>query len=180
MKKYYFSIILILMSFFGIAQSNDNASEEATSIANSINEWFEPAVELLGTVFFFDPFAAVGLDLGATVPFIVVWLVFGAVFFTLRMRFINFRGFKHSIQLIQGKYDDPNDKGEVSHFQALTTALSATVGLGNIASVAVAITIGGPGATFWMIVAGLLGMATKFTECTLGVKYRTIDKDGNV
>ena len=80
----------------------------------------------------------------------------------------------------RGIYDNPNEPGEVSHFQALTTALSATVGLGNIAGVAVAISIGGPGATFWMIVAGLLGMSSKFTECTLGVKYRKIDENGVV
>lgn len=114
------------------------------------------------------------------IPFIVVWLVAGALFFTFRMNFINFRGVKHAFQLVAGKYDDPEDKGEVSHFQALTTALSATVGLGNIAGVAVAIVIGGPGATFWMIVAGLLGMASKFTECTLGVKYRLINTKGEV
>ena len=94
------------------------------------------------------------------------------------MRFINVRGFKHAIGLVKGDYDDPNDKGEVSHFQALTTALSATVGLGNIAGVAIAISVGGPGATFWMIVAGLLGMSTKFVECTLGVKYRKLDENG--
>ena len=96
------------------------------------------------------------------------------------MKLINFRGFIHAVGLIKGDYDDPNDKGEVSHFQALTTALSATVGLGNIAGVAIAISIGGPGATFWMIVAGLLGMSAKFVECTLGVKYRKIDSDGEV
>jgi len=114
------------------------------------------------------------------IPFIVVWLLAGAIFFTIRMGFINFRGVKHAFQLVAGKYDDPEDKGEVSHFQALTTALSATVGLGNIAGVAVAIVIGGPGATFWMIIAGLLGMASKFTECTLGVKYRIINDKGEV
>jgi AGCS family alanine or glycine:cation symporter len=114
------------------------------------------------------------------IPFIVVWLVAGAIFFTVKMKFINFKGVKHAFQLVAGKYDDPEDKGEVSHFQALTTALSATVGLGNIAGVAVAIVIGGPGATFWMIVAGLLGMASKFTECTLGVKYRLINDKGEV
>ncbi len=114
------------------------------------------------------------------IPFIVVWLVLGAIFFTLRMGFINFRGVKQAFALVRGKFDDPADKGEVSHFQALTTALSATVGLGNIAGVAVAIVIGGPGATFWMIIAGLLGMASKFTECTLGVKYRLINSKGEV
>ena len=96
------------------------------------------------------------------IPFVVIWLIIGAVFFTIKMNFINFKGFKHAIQLIRGKFDNPKHSGEVSHFQALTTALSATVGLGNIAGVAIAITIGGPGATFWMIIAGLLGMASKF------------------
>lgn len=114
------------------------------------------------------------------VPIIVVWLVLGAIFFTFRMGFINVRGIKHSIQLVQGKFDRPEDQGEVSHFQALVTALSGTVGLGNIAGVAIAISLGGAGATFWMIFAGLLGMSSKFVECTLGVKYRTIDKDGVV
>tara|TARA_R110002096_G_scaffold169779_8_gene341579 strand:+ start:4799 stop:6865 length:2067 start_codon:yes stop_codon:yes gene_type:complete len=115
------------------------------------------------------------------IPFIVVWLVLGAIFFTVRMRFINARGVKHAFELIRGKFDDPKGTaGEVSHFQALTTALSATVGLGNIAGVAVAITLGGPGATFWMIVAGLIGMSSKFVECTLGVKYRKINAKGEV
>ena len=113
-------------------------------------------------------------------PFIVIWLVLGAIFFTIRMKFINIRGVKHAFQLIKGDYDNPNDSGEVSHFQALATALSGTVGLGNIAGVAIAITVGGPGATFWMIIAGLMGMSLKFTEVTLGVKYRQLDEDGNV
>ena len=116
----------------------------------------------------------------STVPFIVLWLVFGALFFTWKMKFINFRGFKHAISLVKGDYHDPENKGEVSHFQALTTALSGTVGLGNIAGVAIAISLGGPGATFWMIVAGLIGMSSKFVECTLGVKYRKIDENGVV
>jgi len=113
-------------------------------------------------------------------PFIVIWLIFGALFFTWKMNFINIRGFKHAISLVKGDYHNPKDKGEVSHFQALTTALSGTVGLGNIAGVAIAISLGGPGATFWMIVAGLIGMSSKFVECTLGVKYRKIDKNGVV
>lgn len=114
------------------------------------------------------------------IPFIVIWLVIGAVFFTLRMGFINFRGFKHAIDLARGKYDDPDAPGQVTHFQALATAVSGTVGLGNIAGVAVAVSIGGAGATFWMIVCGLLGMSMKFVECTLGVKYRDILPDGRV
>jgi AGCS family alanine or glycine:cation symporter len=116
------------------------------------------------------------------IPIVVLWLVLGAVFFTLRMGFINFRGFKHAILVTAGKYDDPDnkDEGEVSHFQALTAALSATVGLGNIAGVAIAVMAGGPGATFWMIMAGLLGMSSKFVECTLGQKYRQVRPDGRV
>lgn len=114
------------------------------------------------------------------VPVIVVWLVIGALFFTCFYRFVNLRLFRHAIQVVRGKYDNPDDQGEVTHFQALSTALSATVGLGNIGGVAVAISIGGPGATVWMIVAGFLGMTLKFTECTLGQKYRHIDADGRV
>lgn len=111
------------------------------------------------------------------IPFIVVWLLLGALFFTLRMGFINIRGFKHALQLARGKYDDPNAPGQVTHFQALATAVSGTVGLGNIAGVAVAVSLGGAGATFWMIIAGLLGMSSKFVECTLGVKYRFINSE---
>ncbi|GAB4125593.1 MAG: hypothetical protein Kow00104_10410 [Rhodothalassiaceae bacterium] len=121
------------------------------------------------------------LDDGAVgLPFIVIWLILGATFFTFRMRFINLRGFLQAIRIASGKYDNPEDPGEVTHFQALTAALSGTVGLGNIAGVAIAISVGGPGATFWMILAGLFGMSSKFTECTLGVKYRLIDNDGVV
>lgn len=114
------------------------------------------------------------------IPFIVIWLTIGAIFFTLRMGFINIRGFRHAIDLARGKYDDPNAPGQVTHFQALATAVSGTVGLGNIAGVAVAISLGGAGASFWIILAGLLGMSSKFVECTLGVKYRDIASDGRV
>ena len=117
------------------------------------------------------------------IPIVVLWLVLGAVFFTLRMCFINFRGFKHAIMVTAGKFDnhdDDEDDGQISHFQALTAALSATVGLGNIAGVAIAVSVGGPGATFWMVVAGLLGMTSKFTECTLGQKYREVRQDGKI
>ncbi|PID60172.1 MAG: sodium:alanine symporter [Gammaproteobacteria bacterium] len=117
---------------------------------------------------------------GTSFPWIVLWLVVGAMVFTLYFGFIQFRAVGHSISLVKGDYSDPNNAGEVSHFQALATALSGTVGLGNIAGVAVAVGIGGPGATFWMILAGLLGMASKFTECTLGVKYRNEFPDGHV
>jgi len=185
----------------------DNAGNEklltgvipTASIEEKLNSTFVPVVQKMSDVLFWDPFAFVGIydpniydDAGNPelhpngdkrtqgIPFIVVWLVLGAIFFTIKMRFINFRGIAHSFQLIAGKFDSPDDEGEVSHFQALTTALSATVGLGNIAGVAIAITLGGAGATFWMIVAGILGMASKFVECTLGVKYRRINEKGEV
>lgn len=113
-------------------------------------------------------------------PIVVVWLVLGALFFTFRFQFINFRGFRHGIDCVRGRYSAPGDKGEITHFQALSAALSATVGLGNIAGVAFAVGIGGPGAVFWMIMGGLLGMSSKFAECTLGQRYRTIDDQGRV
>lgn len=158
-------------------------------------------------------FYAIPFSETVAVPWVLIVLVFSAVFFTLYFKLINFSGFGLAIRIVRGKYDkiesmdneehvgaykgvhevdgdvvdtirveQPKDDhhGEVSHFQALTAALSGTVGLGNIAGVAVAISIGGPGATFWMIVAGLIGMASKFTECTLGVKYREIDANGVV
>lgn len=117
---------------------------------------------------------------GTEIPWIVGWLVIAAVVFTVYFGFIQLRAFGYALALVMGRYSDPRHLGEVSHFQALTAALSGTVGLGNIAGVAVAVSIGGAGATFWMIVAGLLGMASKFTECTLGVKYRNEYPDGRV
>jgi AGCS family alanine or glycine:cation symporter len=117
---------------------------------------------------------------GVQVPFVLVWLLLAATIFTLYFRFINLRAFRHGFQLVRGDYSDPLAAGEVTHFQALATALSGTVGLGNIAGVAVAVSLGGPGATFWMILAGLLGMSSKFVECTLGVKYRNEYTDGTV
>lgn len=193
-------VLIQLVGFSNSTNTNINKSQpEEKTFSESINDKFEPIVESLATVLFWDPFSYFGIydpvvydetgkpyldengnPVEKPIPFIVVWLIIGAVFFTVRMKFINIRGFKHAIELVQGKFDNPDDEGEVSHFQALTTALSGTVGLGNIASVAIAISIGGPGATFWMIIAGLLGMSLKFTEVTLGVKYRSIDKDGVV
>lgn len=117
---------------------------------------------------------------GRPIPFVVLWLFAGAVFLTLRMGFINIRAFWHAIRLTKGDYDDKSKPGEVSHFQALSSALSATVGLGNIAGVAIAVGTGGPGAIFWMVIIGLLGMTSKFTECTLGQLYRKIQPDGTV
>ena len=113
-------------------------------------------------------------------PFAVLWLVLGAIFFTVRMGLVQLRLVGHAVQVTRGRYDNPADAGEVTHFQALSAALSATVGLGNIAGVAIAISIGGPGATLWMIIAGFLGMASKFTECTLGLMYRQRRSDGSV
>ncbi|MEE4256727.1 MAG: alanine/glycine:cation symporter family protein, partial [Bacteroidales bacterium] len=172
---------------------------QSTTISDRINNAFTPVVDVMTDILFWDPFAWSGVyddqvydehgepvignngePVTAPLKLIVLWLIFGGLFFTVFMRFINIRGFRHAIGLIRGRYDDPNDKGEVSHFQALTTALSATVGLGNIAGVAIGITIGGPGATFWMVLAGLIGMSSKFVECTLGVKYRRINKHGEV
>ena len=205
MKKLLSSIFLIL-SFSIIASANtsentdienDNISEK--NLSEKINSWFEPKVEFMSKILFWDPFSSFGIydpvvkdkngkvvldkkgdPVKNNIPLVVIWLITGAILLTLWMKFINIRGFKHAIQLIRGKYDDPNNPGEVTHFQALATALSGTVGLGNIASVAIAITLGGPGATFWMIIAGLLGMSLKFTEVTLGVKYRKLDEDGVV
>jgi AGCS family alanine or glycine:cation symporter len=117
---------------------------------------------------------------GVEIPLIVAWLITAGAFFTVWMGFENIRGFRMSFDTVRGKYSGPEDAGEVSHFQALATAVSGTVGLGNIAGVAVAISLGGPGATFWMIVAGFLGMSTKMVECTLGVKYRHEHPDGTV
>jgi len=170
--------ILFLLS--SLLFTNSLFAQETKNLSDKINDFFVPIVDVIAMFIFWDPVAAMGFDVGTSIPIVVVWLVFGALFFTVKMNFINVRAFKHAIDLVRGKYDDPNDEGEVSHFQALATALSATVGLGNIAGVAVAITVGGPGATFWMIVAGLLGMSSKFVECTLGVKYRVVNENGEV
>lgn len=178
---------------------NMQSQETELTISQRINRTFTPVVNALADVLFWDPFSAAGVYdevvrdekgkpvrnesgeiITAPIKLIVVWLIFGGLFFTIFMRFISIRAFGHAIQLIRGKYDKPGSGGEVSHFQALTTALSATVGLGNIAGVAIAVAIGGPGATLWMILAGLLGMSSKFTECTLGVKYRKINAKGEV
>ena len=169
------------------------------NVSEKLNASMKPFVAKIGEVIFYDVFAAVGIydpiikdDAGNVethpngdpkknaFPFIVIWLVLGAVFFTFYMGFINLTGIKHAYHLIRGDYDKPEDEGEVSHFQALVTALSGTVGLGNIAGVAVAVSLGGAGATFWMIMAGFLGMSSKFVECTLGVKYRVLNENGEV
>ncbi len=152
------------------------AQSAQASIDETIDSAFAPIARwMVEFVFFTVP---VG---GTDVPLIVAWLVAGALFFTFYLRLINVRGFAHAIRIVRGKEDrEPRAPGEVSHFRALTTAVSGTVGVGNITHVAVAISIGGPGATFWIIVAGFLGMASKFVECTLGVKYRQMNADGSV
>lgn len=134
-----------------------------------------------------DAFASVVNGLAAVLffniagfPFIVLWLVVAAFFFTFYLRGVNFRLFGHALQIVSGKYDHKDDAGEVSHLQALLSALSATVGLGSIAGISVGVAIGGPGAIFWIVCAGLLGMATKFAEVTLSMCYRRIDADGKV
>jgi AGCS family alanine or glycine:cation symporter len=109
---------------------------------------------------------------------LVILLTGAGVYFTIATRFLPFRSFRHAIEIIRGKFDDPDDPGEISHFQALTSALSSTIGMGNIAGVAVAVAVGGPGAVFWMWVSGFVGMATKFFTCSLACMYRKVDEDG--
>jgi AGCS family alanine or glycine:cation symporter len=161
---------LVVMSMLMSAPALANEGIDAR-----INETIRPVSDAVAG-FIFSSFPVAGVQ----VPFVLVWLILAATFFTFYFRFINFRAFKHGFQLVRGDYTDPTAAGEVSHFQALATALSGTVGLGNIAGVAVAVSLGGPGATFWMILAGLLGMSSKFVECTLGVKYRNEYTDGTV
>jgi len=167
-KKIIISTFLAFIGFLqsSVAFASESIDQTVNAIFSSSTGWF---VSLI-----FAPLP------GTSFPWIVLWLVVGATVFTVYFGFIQFRAIRHSIDLVKGDYSDPNDAGEVSHFQALATALSGTVGLGNIAGVAVAVSIGGPGATFWMILAGLMGMASKFTECTLGVKYRNEYPDGTV
>jgi AGCS family alanine or glycine:cation symporter len=164
--KQFSLLMLLLLVPATLIAGGDNGQVDA---------WFAALNSYLGTVIFFDVMPGEG-----TMPMIVAWLIVGAVFLTLRMGFVNLRLMRHAWHVIRGRYSKKDDSGEVSHFQALTTALSATVGLGNIAGVAIAISIGGPGATFWMIIAGLLGMTSKFTEVTLAQMYREVRSDGHV
>jgi len=198
MKK-LLSLLLLLTPTMLFAQEK-GIDEKIDEAFGAYTGWF---VDL---IFYSIPFTDT-----IKVPWVLIVLVLGALYFTLYFKLINFRGFFTAINIVKGKYDEiesggddyveasdsvhkvegdavdtirveqnEDHHGEVSHFQALTAALSATVGLGNIAGVAVAISIGGPGATFWMIIAGIIGMASKFAECTLGVKYREIGEDGTV
>ena len=192
MKKYFLSIFTLIIPIITFAQ--ESTAEKFDAVFKKYTGWFVEGI-----------FAEIPFTDDIQIPWVLFVLVGGALFFTIYFKFINITGFKTAVKVVQGKYEDIEkhgvDKlygdqtpggnvfetikddgadGEVSHFQALTAALSATVGLGNIAGVAVALSIGGPGATFWMIVAGLLGMASKFAECTLGVKYRDVGEDGTV
>jgi AGCS family alanine or glycine:cation symporter len=126
---------------------------------------------------FFDNFFASAVDIAWGIPMVVL-LISAGIYFTLTGRFLPFRALRHSINILRGKYDDPDDPGEITHFQALSSALSATIGMGNISGVAIAITLGGPGAIFWMWIAGLVGMSTKFFTCTLACLYRKKDERG--
>ena len=169
MKKISLSLILVFSSLFSYSQE--------TGIDKKIDQAFAPISDFFSKVVFFEI---------AGYPFVIFLLIGSAVFFTVYFKFPNLKYFSTAINVVRGKYDDHDkndDKskdGEVSHFQALATAVSGTVGNGNIAGVALAIALGGPGATFWMVVCGLLGMSTKFVECTLGVQYRDIGEDGTV
>ncbi|MFT4876616.1 MAG: AGCS family alanine or glycine:cation symporter [Bacteroidia bacterium] len=193
-----FSRIAFLM--IGLVLGSPLVRAEEIGIDQKINNWFEPIATA------WESFVLTSIPVSDTmsIPFVVILLVAGALFFTVYFSFINITKFPLAINVVRGKYDDldhhsvtktdlnvvdgdlvdtigdESKEGEVSHFQALATAVSGTVGLGNIAGVAVAIAIGGPGATFWMIICGLIGMSTKFVECTLGVKYRDVGPDGTI
>lgn len=166
MRKKFWLYSLLFLAFPTVALAQNSQAQ-----SNPIDNIIQPIYQILSAILNFSI---------AGMPLIVFWLIAGSIFFTLRMKFINFRGFFHAIQVVRGKYDNPEEAGEVSHFQALATALAGTVGLGNIAGVALAISAGGPGAAFWMTVAGFLAMTTKFVECTLGQKYRIVKPDGTI
>jgi AGCS family alanine or glycine:cation symporter len=145
------------------------------SVDETLNAWLAPVADWLGAVVFYS------LPVGeAQLPLIMVWLIMGGIVCTLAFRFVNLRGFRHSARVIRGDFSSHDHPGEATPFQALSTAVSGTVGLGSIGGVAVAVTLGGPGAAFWMMVAGFLGMSTKFAEVTLAVKYRVARADGTV
>ena len=150
----------------------DDASN--SSVSEMVNARFGVVVEHMALVLFWIPVPSM------PIPLIVLILLLGSIFFTVYHGWLNVRGFKHAIDVTRGRFDNPEDPGEISHFQALTSALSATVGLGNIAGVAVAIKAGGPGAVIWMMIIGLFGMTAKFHECTLAQVYRKITPDGTV
>ncbi len=145
------------------------------SIDTKIDTFLKPFSDVI-TNLVFDSFSFYGTE----IPYIVCWLLFASIYFTLYFRFANIRFFNRGIKVAVGKYDNPNHPGEITHFQSFTAAMSGTIGLGNIAGVAVAISIGGPGAMLWMIITAFFGMTLKFVEVSLGHKYRIIHKDGTV
>jgi alanine or glycine:cation symporter, AGCS family len=164
--------------------AGEPAAAEKPSIDKRIDKIVEPLTEQVNKVIFFPVYSSP--ERGADgkplwkVPFILIWLGGGALFLTFYFRFVNLSSFWLALKTVRGKYSKGDDPGEITHFQALASAVSGTVGLGNIAGVAVAISKGGPGAAFWMMMLGLCGMTSKFAECTLGVRYRHIDHDGKV
>lgn len=169
-KVLLFLVTAMIMPLWSFAQEEASRTTDET-----INEVFRPITDAISNLIFYP------VTIGSfSIPFVLIWLIVGALIFSIYMGFIQFRAFRHAIDVVRGKYDDPDDQGEVSHFQALTAALSGTVGVGNIAGVALAVSIGGAGATFWMIIAGLLGMASKYTEVSLGLMYRKINANGTV
>ncbi len=169
MKKRTWLYMLLFLLIPTVALAAE--PETADSFIQNVDQAFSSFVNVIFDILFFSV---------SGFPLIVLWLIIGAIFFTIKMQFINLRAFKHAIDILRGRYDDPEDQGEVSHFQALATALSGTVGLGNIAGVAVAVSVGGPGAAFWMTIAGFFGMTSKFVECTLAQKYRIVKPDGTI
>lgn len=153
------------------------------SIEDAINTVFDPISTTVSNFVFADfntLFGGAEIPVIGDFPWVVAWLIAAAAIFTVYFGFVQFRKFGLALKIVRGKYTRNDEPGEISHFQALTSAVSGTVGLGNIAGVGVAVTVGGAGATFWMILAGLLAMCTKFVECTLGVRYREYHDDGTV
>lgn len=147
----------------------------ALGIDEAINNAIQPFTQAISSFIFFEVEV-----FGSALPLIVLWLIGAAIFFTFYFNFLNLKGFKHAFELLRGDFTKPGNTGELTHFQALSTAVSGTVGIGNIAGVAIVISIGGPGATFWLLVAGFLGMSTKFAECVAGVMYRKVNLDGSI
>jgi AGCS family alanine or glycine:cation symporter len=178
-KVLFLLSIFSFLSFSSVFADEPSAEEGDGFIENldkSIEEKFEPiSTKIQDIVFYAIPVSTDADGNPVKVPWVLGWLGIAAIVFTVYFKFVNFRSWKLAFQTVKGKYSSSTDPGEITHFQALTAALSGTVGLGNIAGVAVAVGIGGPGATFWMILMGLFGMASKFCECTLGVKYRQIE-----
>lgn len=179
-----FLVLCILGTFSLYSQELNEEVEHPDEIGENVEKTFDQVVdEAIGPVAdFVDAiiFYSVPLNKDVDIPLILIWLVGGAIIFTFYLKFINITGIRHAFQIIKGKYTHKDDPGEVTHFQALATALSGTVGLGNIAGVAIAISLGGPGATFWMVLTGIFSMTSKFVECTLGVKFRDVHADGSV